>query len=1320
MGGDYTRWTFNPAKDYAELFKQQGRVDLDADWNEFVEIVNRRWRAETMDIIGHAVVPAYTTPDAFKITPSVSGQFTIGIGRMYVDGLLAECHGIDPPAYDATLGEMNGSAPVPFNNQPYLPMPVPLPSTGPAVDLIYLDVWQRELTAVQDPDIREKALGGPDTATRTQTVWQVKILGNVGAHTCGDKIDAWVTLTAPSAGRLTTSTVVPAPSPNPCILSPTGGYRGLENRLYRVEVQVAGTVDGANPAKFKWSRDNASVVSAVDSISFPNSVLKLKSLGRDRVLRFKADDWVEVLDDNSELAGNAGFLTRIVAPPDEANRTITVNPPVPAALFDPANAQRHTRVRRWDQRNTGAGSNVDAATGLIDVTSTPQDIEDGIQVAFSDDPAGGQLHVGDYWIFAARTADGSVEPLVKAPPQGILHHYARLGFMTWDVGGNGKFGPDCRQHWPPSFGGDCTGCCTATVGDGVNSQGNFTDIQKAIDSLGPAGGEVCLGRGVFPVPDTIRMVGTKNVIVRGMGWATKLIFTPDLQSGGRVLFDVQNTSHVTLQSFFAVAQTATSMVRITDSQFCAVRDTALINLNIVPASANAFTNDNLATGSQAGRAIELAGVCVECHIETNVLIAGKGIVSTSGASATTGTLNGVLNDAQGAVIPNVRVTLNGASGSTSTAVTNAQGNFSFPSLPAGSYTLSIGGVNASPSLTIVAGAVTNANVTQQELTAGVGILVSATTTPGASEADVRELEIRANRILALQSSILLLKTEDCDIIGNRLLGLNAETIKKLQAATLTRDTVDQFQQAVLLVLTDASAAFTFQGAAILLQTGTRVSIVENTMTGLIGIGAFVISEARIENNQILAIVAHLVLNGFGIHISGNFVAGLFAGFIQAGLLLDLMCDANVWIGLTGLVFAPLRRIQGLFTSVLGPALEKAGFAVSGSSVFGNARAFVENTGAKVNTLSVLAVAKIHHEVFVTFQAGITALPGVLSSDVLITDNSFEFCATAGIAWLTSVQARSLGGSVPSPHVIERNTMNVRGLGVECRCLEGVFRGNRIQCPETGLALLCQSGVVEYNIIHATGTKSSTSGLISVAPFLGLSDFRSSFRIAGNHLENGPGHGILIGSLKDVIVEDNVVRGMGGNGITTGNATVLDTARISGNDISNCRGGGPNALLLFSGAITLPDVQSNLSVHDNRLSGNSGIGMSLNLTPSEGTDTSPSLRLLVQDNSQDSDGGTKQMIIATGYAVQFTGNQCIERLGGPLMRPLVVLTGKWIVASGNTVLHNQTSLSVVSSLWLKSYPLIDCSAIAISNILNGEPSLIGTTFIHRVTTPNISV
>jgi hypothetical protein len=1316
MGGDYTRWTFNPARDYSELFKQQGRVDLDADWNELVEIVNRRWRAETMDIIGRAVVPSYTTPDAFKITPAGPGQFTIGVGRMYVDGLLAECHGVSPLVYDAALGEVNGSAPVPFNQQPYFPNPVPLPSTGPAVDLIYLDVWKREVTALQDPAIREKALGGPDTTTRMQTVWQVKILPNVDARSCGDKVDAWDTLTAPSAGRLTTSTVVASPSPDPCILSPTGGYRGLENRLYRVEVHVAGTVGGANPAKFKWSRDNASVVSAVHSISAPggpNSVLKLSSLGRDRVLRFSSGDWVEVLDENSELVGTAGFLTQITAPPDEANRTITVQPPIPAALFDPTKSERHTRVRRWDQRNTGLGSNVNATTGLIDATNTAQDIEDGIQVTFSDDPAGGQLHIGDYWIFAARTVDGSVEALQKAPPQGILHHYARLGFMTWAAGGAGTFGPDCRQFWPPAGGGgDCTGCCTVTVGDGVNSQGSFTDIQKAIDSLGPAGGEVCLGRGVFVVPNTIRIDSTRrNVIVRGMGWATKLIFSPDAQAGSSVLFSIESTSHITLESFFAVARSAQSMVRITNSQFCAVRDTALINLNLAAASGTAFTNNNLATGVQAGRAIELAGVCIECDIHANTLIASKGIVSTSGASGATGTLNGVVNDATGAVVAGATVTLTGATGTTRSAVTDATGKLSFTALAPGSYTLSIGGVNATPQFTIAAGTITNATITR--IAGAQRITITTTTTAGGGQADVRELEICNNRIFAVQSSIFLLQTEDCDILANRLLGLSQAVSNQLREKPVTPQNIDQFQQLVLQAITSASAAFSFHGAGIVLEIATRISIAENTISGLIGISAFIVAEARIHNNQVLAFVGSIILDGFGVRISGNFIAGLLAGFIQAGIMLDLVCDTNVWIGFFGLLFAPVKTVQGMFGSVVGPALEKGGFATSGSTVLGNAGNVLDSTEATVNSVSFLGVVKVHHEVFITFAEGVAGLPGVIGADVSIVDSSFEFCAAAGISWFTPVQAASLEASLAPQFIVERNLMNIQGVGVACRCVEGVVRGNRIQCGESAVIARCKRGVVQGNIINSTQQQASTSGLIVAGPFRPSNDDLPSCRIAGNRLENGPGHGIMLETLFDVIVENNVVAGMAGNGITVASdATLLNTARVCGNDISFCR--AASAPLKFGGAIILPEVTDNLEVRGNRLSGNAGVGMFLN---GLSANTASNLRLLVQDNSMDNDGA-HQMVIAVAYAIQFTGNQCIERISGPLLHWLVSLAGQWIVATGNTVLHNQTGPGV-SSLVLQPAPSASSNAIATTNILNREPQISGT-FAHVVISPNISV
>src|SRR5438105_14354158 len=98
MAGDYTRMTFRPKEDHAGVLMRQGRVTLDADWNELVELVDRLFRAETVDIIGRCTVPT-ETPDGFRIKVA-GGALTIGPGRAYVHGLLAENHGADPQEYD--------------------------------------------------------------------------------------------------------------------------------------------------------------------------------------------------------------------------------------------------------------------------------------------------------------------------------------------------------------------------------------------------------------------------------------------------------------------------------------------------------------------------------------------------------------------------------------------------------------------------------------------------------------------------------------------------------------------------------------------------------------------------------------------------------------------------------------------------------------------------------------------------------------------------------------------------------------------------------------------------------------------------------------------------------------------------------------------------------------------------------------------------------------------------------------------------------------------------------------------------------------------
>ncbi|RCJ29439.1 hypothetical protein A6770_22165 [Nostoc minutum NIES-26] len=563
MGGDYTRFTHNPEKDYSAVLKQQGRVDLDADWNEAQEISDRHWRAETIDIIGRCAVPS-STPDAFRIQADGTGSFTISKGRMYVDGLLVECHGLDPKQYDAVLGELSGSQNLPNTKQPYYPKPTPLSNTTGTTDLIYIDVWQREVTAIEDPHIQEIALAGPDTTTRIQTVWQVKVLANVGDKNCGDDIPEWNDLIKPSAGRLTTSVDITQKNDNPCIIPAQAGYRGLENRLYRVEIHQGGAL---GTAKFKWSRDNGSIVSAVEKISADRSQITVRRIGRDSVLRFRIGDWVEVLDDYTELNGSTGHLAK-VADINEANRILILNPPIPGSFDFPTDAttnvtdpNRHTRVRRWDQ-----SQNVDA-NGLMDITAGPIDLEDRIQISFSIDPVGGTFKIGDYWVFAARTANAAVEILDKAPPRGILHHYCRLALATQTSDPKKPTISDCRTLYPPAE------CCTITVRPGEDIQGAINKVIK----LG--GGCICLAPGIHRINKPLFIDQGKNLILQGKGAVSKLVFAPSQTIADMAMvYVIGKSQNIQIEHLFIHADALEHLILIDEaSQELSINDVILIN-----------------------------------------------------------------------------------------------------------------------------------------------------------------------------------------------------------------------------------------------------------------------------------------------------------------------------------------------------------------------------------------------------------------------------------------------------------------------------------------------------------------------------------------------------------------------------------------------------------------------------------------------------------------------------------------------------------------------------------------------------------------------
>jgi hypothetical protein len=509
---DSSRDTFRATKHYAQVRMQQGRVQVDADWNEQGEIIGHRIETESFDTIGPSGGPLHDAGFQIVVPGSgvAAGNFQITAGRFYVDGILCI-----------------NDAPATYTTQPDLPGATAV-SGAASLYVAYLDVWQRHLTALDDPSIREVALGGPDTATRVKTVWQVKLFnaGNVQGN-CLTAFPNLNVLMAPQTGRLAARTKQEAGSTNPCIVPPGAGYRGLENQLYRVEVHGTGTAvnvnsapatfvvtpvanktnqvtfttgtwsvgqpiemvsvkPGASPmngtlatisavdetakiitlntnlasidpadmrfrlvgATFKWSRDNGAIVTAVENVN--SAEVTVHDLGPDAVLGFREGGWVEYIDDAMELNGQPGVLAQVLKIDRATNVvTLSVAPPPLVVSGGVPNLSRHPKLRVWH----GVGAIKFRPGGA---PADDLELENGVMIRFT----GGTFRNGDYWTIPARTAtadaqSGNIEwptgsggTPVEQLPFGIRHHYSRLAMLQWNGTAFASIS-DCRNLFPP-------------------------------------------------------------------------------------------------------------------------------------------------------------------------------------------------------------------------------------------------------------------------------------------------------------------------------------------------------------------------------------------------------------------------------------------------------------------------------------------------------------------------------------------------------------------------------------------------------------------------------------------------------------------------------------------------------------------------------------------------------------------------------------------------------------------------------------------------------------------------------------------------------
>ncbi|HEX2557241.1 MAG TPA: DUF6519 domain-containing protein, partial [Nitrososphaera sp.] len=317
---------------------------------------------------------------------------------------------------------------------------LPSPPAAPTSYLACLDTFDQHVTYLEDPYVREKALGGPDTATRTRTAWQVKLLPFSSSNL--DKCNAWKAidqLIDNNLGRMQARSEPSQPQNNMCKLSETAGYRGLENHLYRVEVHKGGT--SLAESTFKWSRDNGVVVSAVIKFIPLENKIEIQNRGRDNNLDFRQDAWIEITDDVHEKLGLPGTLVKVKQVKERIieyyPETIIGHP----VLED--NFTQNPKARRWD------------SGGVVKPTSANYiELEDGVQVKLSE----GHYRTGDYWVVPARAnTEESIEwprvgsKLTDEPlallPAGIIHHYAPLAVIEQNTTGKFSIKSDERSFF---------------------------------------------------------------------------------------------------------------------------------------------------------------------------------------------------------------------------------------------------------------------------------------------------------------------------------------------------------------------------------------------------------------------------------------------------------------------------------------------------------------------------------------------------------------------------------------------------------------------------------------------------------------------------------------------------------------------------------------------------------------------------------------------------------------------------------------------------------------------------------------------------------
>jgi hypothetical protein len=578
---------------------QQGRVTLEADWNEAQTIASEQMRREALDYVGPA--GTWRGDNGYAIS-LISGNppsfdFTINSGSMYVGGERAYLPETETysaqPANDWMDSAQDPDWVIPYASNPGFN------------EYIYLYLREQEVSAVEDSDLKDIALGGPDTAQRTRLIQHIVRHRTNGADCPSAMTDVQANWWTPSGyqldqtdmrvnsfGRLKVGFVNTVTS-SPCEPTAQGGYLGADNQLIRVQIS------SANPTSpsFVWGYDDASFLYEV-TIASPGSstaptTLKLNTAPVDAEHIPQSGQAVELLLPAAQLSNGHQY---VAAPTGQVfilgsaaftpgANTLTLPPGINTALFEPGPggnpkpAQLYLRV--WQGQSPFTPGTAQP------LSNTATGVDTGLAVTLSTAQAGQPFRIGDYWMFAVRPPNPALiypERYTTAPqpPDGPREWICPLAVILW-------------TETPPVV-TPCTntflnlvelsnqnagGCCSVYVTAEEHNQGTFT-IQDAINQILATGGRVCLGPGTFNLTATIEISQiTLAIEIGGMG--------------SEALFETSGGVTVLSMATPASPQTApVPAILIEGSQGVTIQD---LQLNFAPGYVAPANPNNAATGA---------------------------------------------------------------------------------------------------------------------------------------------------------------------------------------------------------------------------------------------------------------------------------------------------------------------------------------------------------------------------------------------------------------------------------------------------------------------------------------------------------------------------------------------------------------------------------------------------------------------------------------------------------------------------------------------------------------------------------------------------